>query len=252
MKNLKHVTFIVPIRIDSEDRLINYNIIIEYLTSLFKTNIIVCESDKESHEEKLKIHEDIKYIFHKTDDDYFHRTMILNLMTKESKTNIVCNYDTDVIFSEEQYIESIEAINNGDTLVFPYGGKFMSLPKEMFYLVKEKRINEIKESDMIMAHPNSLGGAFFFNKEKYTEAGLENENFISWGFEDNERVTRLIKLGHKISRVKGMLYHLDHDRTMNSAPNHLYYNNNISEFNKIQSMGISELKDYVSNWSWIK
>jgi len=250
MIDFKDVTFIIPIKLDSEDRLNNYRMIINHITSLFNTNIIVCESDKDSHEDLLKIHDSITYMFHKNDTEWFHRTMILNLMTKKSKTNIVCNYDTDVVFHEQQYINAANRIKKGDVMVFPYGGKFMCLPKQLFDMVRENKILEINENEMELAHPQSLGGAFFFNKELYTKAGLENENFVSWGFEDNERVTRLNKLQMTISRVPGILIHLDHERTVNSAPNHPFYHQNMMEYNKINGMDKNSLESYINTWSW--
>jgi hypothetical protein len=252
MKNLKDVTFIIPIRLDSEDRLTNYNIIINHLTNLFDTNIIVFESDEISHEDKLKIHDSIEYVFEKNGEPLFHRTRILNLMTKMSKTDIICNYDTDVVFMEQQYINAINKVKNGHTLVFPYDGKFMNVLKPFFNSIKENKFENLFEKDMELANPNSFGGAFFFDKKKYFEAGLENENFVSWGFEDNERVVRLNKLGYNISRVPGMLYHLEHERTMNSAPNHSNYNKNMMEYNKIHNLPIEQLRNYVKTWKWIK
>ena len=47
-KDLKDCTFIIPIRIESTDRLRNVITILCYLNSNFDTNIIVKEVDKES------------------------------------------------------------------------------------------------------------------------------------------------------------------------------------------------------------
>lgn len=249
--NLKDVTFIIPIKIDSEDRLNNYKIIINHLTTLFDTNIIVCESDVKPNEDLLKIHEDIKYVFYENTKGFFHRTKILNIMTKMSKTNIVCNYDTDVVFPEQQYISSVNKIKDGCTMVFPYGGKFMNVPNKFFDLIKSNNFHEIDEDQLELAHPSSVGGAFFFDREKYISVGLENENFKSWGFEDNERVIRLTKLGLKICRVPGLLFHLNHQRGVDSVPENPFYNQNMNEFNKISSMTKSNLETYIKTWSWL-
>lgn len=249
--NLKEVTFIIPIKIDSEDRLNNYKTIINHLTSLFDTNIIVCESDSKSNEDKLKISDSVEYIFHEDHSGFFHRTKILNIMTKMSKTNIVCNYDTDVVFPEQQYLSSVNKIKEGCTLVFPYGGKFMDVPKRFFDSIKSNNFHDINEDQLDLAHPSSVGGAFFFNKEQYGLMGLENENFISWGFEDNERINRINKLGGKICRVPGLLYHLNHERGTNSVPENPFYSKNMNEFYKINSMTKTQLEDYIKNWTWL-
>jgi|688.fasta_scaffold08806_19 hypothetical protein len=250
--NLKDVTFIIPIKLDSNDRLNNYTIVINHLTNLFDTNIIVCESDRNSNENLLKIHENIEYVFYENKTDYFHRTKILNIMTKMAKTNIICNYDTDVVFPEQQYISSVNKIKKDNcTIVFPYGGKFMNVPNKFFDLIKNNNFYEIDEDLLELAHPNSLGGAFFFDKEKYTTVGLENENFMSWGFEDNERVSRLQKLNHQICRVPGLLFHLNHQRGVDSVPENPYYRKNMQEYGKINSMSKTDLESYIKNWYWV-
>ena len=45
--DLTDVTFIIPVKIDSDDRRRNLKITLSYLQRNFDTNIIVCESDKE-------------------------------------------------------------------------------------------------------------------------------------------------------------------------------------------------------------
>lgn len=249
--SLKDVTFIIPIKIDFEDRLNNYKVVINHLTTLFDTNIIVCESDTKSNEDLLKIHKDIEYIFYEDTSGFFHRTKILNIMTKMSKTNIVCNYDTDVVFPEQQYLSAVNKIKEGCVMTFPYGGKFMNVPNKFFDLIKSNNFDKINENELELAHPNSVGGAFFFDREKYIKFGLENENFKSWGFEDNERVTRLTKLGAPICRVPGLLFHLNHKRGVNSVPENPFYRQNMYEFNKINSMTKTSLEEYIKTWSWL-
>jgi predicted glycosyltransferase involved in capsule biosynthesis len=250
MIDLKDVTFIIPLLIDSEDRINNYNIVIDYLLKNFDTNIIVCESDKESHEDLLK-RDGVNYMFVKN-DDLFHRTRLLNIMTKKAKTDIIVNYDIDVVFKIGQYVDARNAIKSGDfDICYPYGGNFMNVRKYYFNHIKENNLDGIDLDQCEMANPNSLGGAFFFNKQKYIEAGLENENFVSWGFEDNERITRLSILGYRLSRINGVLYHLDHERTVNSGPEQPNYNNNMNEYGEILKMTKDELKKYIKSWDWV-
>jgi hypothetical protein len=250
MIDLKDVTFIIPILIDSEDRINNYNIVIDYLLKNFDTNIIVCESDNESHENLLK-RDGIEYMFVKN-DGLFHRTRLLNIMTKKAKTNIVVNYDIDVVFKPQQYVQARDVIKfDNHDVCYPYGGNFLNVRKYYFPFVKENNLDGIDLDQCEISNPNSLGGALFFNKERYMEAGLENENFISWGFEDNERLGRLNILGYKVSRIGGALYHLDHKRTLNCVPEQPKYNNNMIEYNKVLRMSKDELIKYIKTWNWI-
>lgn len=252
MINFKDVTFIVPVRFDSQDRKDNFKTSMNFLLRNFDTNIIVLESDENSNEEFVKsISEKIKYVFEKNDEKLFHRTRLLNDMTKMSETNIIVNYDVDVIFTVNQYIESRNKILEGCDMVFPYSGKFYDVQKNQFHLVDSDRIDEIDFSQCTLFNPNSVGGAFFFNKERYVSIGLENENFVSWGHEDWERVVRIETMGHKLCRVDGVLYHLTHSRTHNSSDRNPFFNINGQEFNRIRSMNKEQLTNHIKTWPWI-
>jgi predicted glycosyltransferase involved in capsule biosynthesis len=252
MIDFKDVTFIIPIRFDSEDRKRNFKITIGFLEKNFDTNIIVMESDKDSNEEFVKtVSEKVNYIFEKTDDSLFHRTRMLNEMTKMSKTNIIVNYDIDVLFKPEQYVASRFALTTGADFAFPYGGKFYDIPVNYFDTIQNGDFNLVDLNSCTLFNPNSMGGAIFFNKDAYLKIGLENENFISWGHEDWERVGRIEKMGYKIYRVDGILYHLTHHRTHNSSGSNPMYRHNGMEYQKIMSMSKEQLEEHIKTWNWL-
>ena len=252
MKNFKDVTFIIPVRFDSEDRRRNFKICIDYLLNNFDTNIIVLESDKVSNEEFVKsVSSHIKYVFEKNNDKLFHRTRLLNDMTKLCQTDIIVNYDVDVIFPINQYVEARKRIKDGSTMCFPYAGKFYDIPKKFFDLVNSDKLSEIPLNQCTLFNPNSVGGAFFFHKGRYGEIGWENENFVSWGHEDWERIVRVEKMDYEMCRVEGILYHLTHSRTSNSSDKNPYYQFNGQEFHKIKNMGKEQLGNYIKTWGWL-
>lgn len=252
MIDFKDVTFIVPVRFDSQDRKDNFKTTIGYLERNFDTNIIVLESDGVSNEEFVKsISSNIKYVFEKNDDKLFHRTKLLNDMTKMVETNIVVNYDVDVIFKVDEYVKSRQKILDGCTICFPYAGKFYDIPKKFLDNINNDDLDSIPLDQCTLFNPNSVGGAFFFNKIKYGEIGWENENFVSWGHEDWERVVRVKTMGHIEGRTDGVLYHLTHSRTHNSSSNNPFFGFNGQEFNKIKSMSKEELGEHIKNWGWL-
>lgn len=252
MINFQDVTFIIPIRFDSEDRKRNFKLTISFLEKNFDTNIIVMESDKDSNEDFVRsVSNKLTYVFEKNENSLFHRTRMLNDMTKISKTNIVVNYDIDVVFKLDQYIASKFALSSGVDFVFPYSGKFYDIPKSKFNLIETNNFDSIDLSQCTLFNPNSMGGAIFFNKDAYTKIGLENENFVSWGHEDWERVGRIEKMGYKIYRVDGVLYHLTHHRTHNSSGSNPMYNNNGNEYRKVMSMSKEQLTEHIKTWVWI-
>ena len=81
---------------------------------------------------------------------------------------------------------------------------------------------------------------------------MENENFISWGYEDNERLHRLTTLGLRYIKLVGTCYHLNHYRSINSSPNNPFINNNKNEYFRICKMNKDQLINEVASWSWVK
>ena len=128
--DLTQATFIIPIRIESEDRLRNVITSVAFLLNNFDTNIIVKEVDKTSvfAERALPQLESffgvakVKHIFEESDEPLFHRQKVLNEMIMEADTEIVVNYDCDVILPLNSYVTAYEGIMNGTfDVVYPYG-----------------------------------------------------------------------------------------------------------------------------------
>ena len=254
MIDFKDCTFIIPIRLDSKDRIRNLEIVLRFLQRNFDTNIIVCESDGKSNREIIEKAAlfPIKYMFHE-DGGSFKRTKILNDMTREAETNIIVNYDVDVVFQPYQLVNARKLIYAGITLVFPYGGLFWDLAETGFSWVKHDNLNALPYFQHgRLLHPCSVGGAFLFNKEDYRKAGWENENFISWGYEDNERLERLDKLGYNIARTGGICYHLTHHRGVDSDNTNPFFQQNQQILQKIVQMSKEDLEKHVESWKWIQ
>ena len=131
--NLSEATFIIPIRIESPDRMRNVITTTAFLLENFKTNIIIKEVDKESIFEKealpilesildVDIWENFNFIFEKSDEPLFHRQRVLNEMIMECDTEVVVNYDCDVILPKESYELAYKGImDNIYDVVYPYG-----------------------------------------------------------------------------------------------------------------------------------
>ena len=172
-------------------------------------------------------------------------------MTRLCQTDIIVNYDVDVVFPINQYIEARKRIKEGSTMCFPYSGKFYDIPVKFFNHVTGDTLTDIPLNQCTLFNPNSVGGAFFFHKGRYGEIGWENENFVSWGHEDWERIVRVEKMDYEMCRVEGILYHLTHSRTSNSSDKNPYYQFNGQEFHKIKNMGKEQLGNYIKTWGWL-
>ena len=137
-------------------------------------------------------------------------------------TQFISIWDRDVIIPIEQIVQSVDLLRKGKAdLLHPYEKKFLdtSIILRKLFIQEEKlevlenNISKMKELYL----PEPVGGVFLANRKSYIKAGFENEEFYGWGLEDGERFYRWGKLGYKIQRIPGPLFHLTHGRGINST-----------------------------------
>lgn len=224
MNNNEDLTFIVPIRIDSVIRLENFMAILRFLRS-FRANIFIIESIKHDNKVIKRIlpkDKHIKYYFFEDKDIVFFRTHIINLALDFVTTTYVAVWDADVIVDYKQINESMEILRKGEyDISFPYNGIFLNTDdtfrSQYLQTGNIKLLLSYKNYLNILYSKNFVGGGFIINRDKYIEAGKENENFYGWGPEDLDRVLRWKNMGYKIHRSQGPMFHLCHPRNMNGT-----------------------------------
>lgn len=251
MINLTNTTFIIPLYIDSEDRLSNCKNVLGYLNHHFKTNVIIHELIQ--NESKLNFLNEfknikIRHFIEKINNSNYHRTRQLNEMLSMVKTKVVCNYDIDVILPVSSYVVS-ETLIKEDIfdVVYPYGfGKYQF--KISTGIDNNKFQNNFSISDIdnnfLENEYSAYGHCIFFNTESYKSIGGENENFISYGPEDTERYKRCHKFGLKVHRINDYVYHFEHSRTNFSNKNNPDYYNNQKLFNLLSQMNDKDFVNY--------
>lgn len=250
--NLSDLTILIPIRIDSEDRLDNLQCILHFFSRRIKCFFILLEADAL---EKVKVQDDITKIFIEDHELVFYRTKYINQMISEAITPFIAIWDADVLVDPIQMLSGIEMLRKDEAdMVFPYDGNFHAVPqffKETFCKHLD-RLEILKQSigEMTLMHNYpSVGGGFLTKKQAYIEAGMENENFYGWGLEDAERIKRWEILGYRIKRTTGEMFHLSHQRGMNSCyANKSNELRSRKEFLRICSMNSMTLRYEVNTW----
>lgn len=261
--NTKDMTAIIPLRVDSKDRARNIIASTEFLLKYYDCNIIIKEVDVEQ-----KIHPPsnprLKYVFEKTDTgDFFHRTKILNDMLFMVETDYTINYDCDMLIGKSTMNKVIQLLNNGYDLVYPYSKGKIFIP----LAVNEQHINKflndpdnIYLENLLEKHDKSCtiegdglecfnniglgkiwtsGGMQFFKTSSYKSGYGENELFIDWGPEDQERLYRFYLLGYKVGWIEsGCTCHMDHIKTETTQHTNKYNIRNHNLWDKI----IKEIK----------
>lgn len=257
--DIKNCTFIIPVRIDSQDRINNLFTSVRYIQKHFNTNILIYEEDKDSKlQNSIHLLGDAKFIFNKSDNQLFYKTKCINNAVKIIETEYFCIYDTDIVLPSEQILETIKKLESGYETVYPYDGRFIMMPKKYTQQIYNNmtlvgiNLSECKYGlgmKELSDDRQSFGGCVFFNKESFIRTGMANENIVSYGPEDAEIAYRF-RLLTKFYRVFGPLYHMDHVRFINSDDNHPMTEHNHNEFKKIMNMSKNDLVEYIKTWTW--
>lgn len=251
--DLQDVSFLIPVMVDSQDRLNNLFTIVRYLNKYFKSKILVYEYGVTPFIEKEALPACVEHIFEYGNDAIFNHALANKKLIDKSGTPFIAIYDTDVVFSVLQIIEAINLLRNKEAdMVYPYDGRFVNIDPLAAVIFSKFLFDDFLCSNankFPVSTCRSFGGCVFLNKEKYKEAGGENLVFKSWGPEDIERYQRMKILGYKIKRIDGLLFHLHHQRNFNSS----YVSNGsrmafMEEYINIFNMKKNELHDYVSQW----
>jgi hypothetical protein len=265
--NLRDVTFIIPIFLDTPERARNLQSNIAFLDSLFETQILVGEKIAPDSapcaflQEYSRHNASLQHFPHAPgrSRDVFHRTRMLNILMSKVQTPFVCNLDCDAVFAVSQYLNAVGLLRTGETdFVFPYIKPYVSIPQnaqnEVLEILKTRPLDEseIERLSDFASNHHSLGGAIFGVTEIYRACGGENEGFIGWGLEDNERVVRFEKLGRRISRTPGCFHHLSHPRGPTSSKQHKHYHANRLQYKLIKTLPRKALEFKISRWKWTR
>ena len=264
--NLKDTTFIIPIKIEHQDRYRNTKTTLGFLNKHFKTNVFIYEIS-ENGESRIDFKSTLKNLSIKhwvvKDEGVFHRTKYLNIMLDEVKTKVVANYDIDVILSPLNYFECQQSILNGDSdVIYPYefgmGQKMVHehINLEEFYSSGFDVSYIENRPDVFNPYGAEYGHCMFFNTSVYKKNGGENENFISYGPEDKERGERFTRLGFKVDWKPGYyVYHFEHHRGNDSSPRNPSFDHNwevYNNLNKLCEVDFSAYAAYYGNPDYTK
>ncbi len=250
-----NLTIIIPIRIDSDVRLRNLTAIVMYYNRL-RLPLLLIEADERPRIDFDKSYTEVHHIFIYDSNPIFHRTKYINLGLRSITTPHAAIIDADVIVPPNQ-LKQANLLLNHTPMTLPYDGRFIDMPHSLGDTFRDTTSLKDIQTHYKSNKPNymfgyhSVGGAYLVNVDLYRQCGWENEYFIGWGPEDFERVQRMDILGYPVKRIRGVIYHLNHPRGINSGNSP--YNLAIAtrkEYCNICSMTANELRTYIRTWPW--
>jgi predicted glycosyltransferase involved in capsule biosynthesis len=194
-------------------------------------------------------------------EEEFSTTRISNLGASLVKTPFFCKCDTDALIHPKAFFDALQTlkVNPSISVLLPYNGisftlKGASKEELMRSLDFETLPFVLPEENCFFDSPcislksdASVGLIHFFRTATFKTLGGYNEEFIGWGYEDNEILIRFQTLGHPSEMLKNYnAFHLDHPRTEGSKFQLLQ---NIYRLNLVEAMSAQQLKDYLKTWT---
>lgn len=229
---LMDVSFLILINVDSKERHENLQVLHNYLTTYFSTNIWILEVGRSPKvQTKFLKGNSANYEFIHSFQSIFHMTKYRNYLTRKARTEIVFQCDSDVIASPLSIIEAVKILkHNKKAVAYPYNGLFYQVAdpyRSLFGSIKDYKFLQKYRDHFSVHFTSSVGGIFGINRTFYMKCGLENEKIVGWGPDDRERYVRFKKANAEICRTKDPLFHLSHPIYSNSRA----YSNSTKEKN---------------------
>ena len=259
------LTFLIPTRIETEDRLRNIISSVSYLLRHVPAKVIVKEVSGRNtflHRALPEIRkyadtDNLTHIYEENNDPLFCKSKVLNDLIVASDTSIVANYDADCILPKESYRKAYEMILHQEAdVVYPYGCGIYQWKAEFNMEIYDEFVKSWNGTSVLdkkkTLSNSTIGWTQFIRRENYINSYMMNENFVSWGCEDDEFYFRMSTLGNRIGRLNNYVYHLEHGRTHNSWFSNPNFNNNDQLWNTIKTFDRDQLVEYYENQDYLK
>lgn len=244
------LTITIPVRIDSPQRLANLVVCTQALLRSTTARIIVGIHQPDHIAAQLDPRVEVVKV-DDPPDSLFHRTRILNDLARMVESEFIANLDCDIVVPLMQWQHTLDLLREGKTdLVYPYDGTMVEVPDSFFPWLEQNQFTSMPRALQVVMHSNSVGGCVVWRRESFIASGMENEHFVSWGYEDDERLARAHILGLTTERIAGSVFHLHHPRGQNSSGLHPHYETNRQELQRISEMNQIELGAEVKSWLW--
>ena len=257
-------TFLIPTRIETEDRLRNIISSVSYLLKHTDAKIIVKEVAPHNNFlfralpiiKKYVDTTNLTSLYEESNEPLFCKSKVLNDLIVASETKFVANYDTDCILPLDSYYNAYHLLeSNQADVVYPYQCGIYQWKSNYNMDIYNSFMNTLStnvlDKDKELSN-STIGWTQFISREKYINSYMMNENFVSWGCEDDEFYFRMSTLGNSIARVNNYVYHLEHSRTHNSWFSNPNFNNNYHLWNTIKTFDRNQLVNYYKEQEYFK
>lgn len=253
---MKDLTFIIPIRVDTDDRIENCLTVLRFLRQHFPlSEVMLLEQDSVVRTDRIvDAFPNIKRRF-SHNPGHFSRSKGINDGVAAASGALVCACDTDILLHPEAIRRGAAILRSRRRrIVIPYNRIVLdvsgalkadisrSLDMERYGKVR-RRADAPSRADLAV-RINS-GGIFMADRDVLLLEGGMNKKMIAYGWEDAEFCRRFDKIGYYTFMLRDFnLVHLDHRRGPDSQIGEMYDVNKL-EFHKVTAMHRRQLRSYI-------
>jgi predicted glycosyltransferase involved in capsule biosynthesis len=253
---MKSLSFLLPVRIDNQDRWSNLVTCLRFLGTTFPgSEILLVENAGVQKCKSLEKDFKLKHIFIKNPGN-FSRSTTINHGLEVCSGKYFAVWDIDVLVWKWQIEKAVSCLETGNIhIVLPHNSIFVNVKSglkerlsdslDLSLIPQIGRISSGIKSEQLDIYPIP-SGVVIFNTQSLKNIGGFNETMKSYGWEDIEILKRSQKLGmYYFSLPKGNIIHLDHARGTDSRVNK-FYEKNKEIFLKVVSLKKKELIGYIN------
>lgn len=257
---------VIGVRIDTDDRLRNLRIVLDYLLTDFPgLQVVVVEhAEQPAAAEMVRRFPEVSYHYLRG-QGCFHKSLVLNFGASVATRPHLLFYDSDVLVNPRSVALALGWVAGGEAdFVYPYNGVMLQIRSERVEtlqaradFVQDLEVCELDQRPTTVSWLEylygerdfpSTGGALLADRVAYFEVGGFNENILSYSCEDVEFSVRASRL--KPGRVRYLeranCYHLEHRRGQDSRYNG-FHQVNKAEWRRVEEMPLEQLRAYASN-----
>ncbi len=255
--DLSDCSIVLPVQIDSVERFENIHFLFQYFEKYFRNHqLIVIE---QGVEQKIQPHPNREIEFVNSGEE-FSVSQICNRGASRVKNPFFCKYDADALINPRAIFNAFERLKRetGTSFILPYNGISLNIQNPLrneimqsfdvgsLPFLRKEDLDGFQRANMRIKNDDSTGLIHLFRTAVFRELGGYNEEFVGWGYEDEEVVARFDKLGHPRKILENYnAFHLDHPRKMGDS---VQVFKNYYRYLVVKNMLAEDVLEYIKTW----
>lgn len=256
--DLSDCSIVIPFSIDCDERVEHLEFLYSYLDRyFFNYQLIVVEHGAES---KIPMPPNAQYKLLQT-DEVFTLGKVTNSGAELVKTPFFCKFDVDVVIHPKALFDALHELKRKPeiSMILPYNGVSFTiqnpLRKEILARCDFDKLRFTKKEDLPQWHEKHMyikngaatGLIHLFRTDVFRQLGGYNDEFMGWGYDDEEIVARFRQLKNPPKYLENYnAFHLDHPRIPGNAA---YTARNHFLSYVIGAMDEGDLRAYIKTWN---